>query len=102
MHNMVHELWQNFSINIPQWAIDAYGSVDPWTYPFVFIGIIGYIYTATESLTMAVVGIFITFGIFATTTSIFEAVPQISTFFYIIAVLGITMLVVTLIIKKRR
>lgn len=99
---MALDIWQNFSSDIFGFAMSAFSPLEPWLYPFIFLGIIGYIYSAMESITVTVVAILITFGIFAGTTSIFESVPQISQFLYIVSVIGITMLIATLIIKKRR
>ena len=95
-------IWTNFTRSIPQYAVDAYAAVDPWFYPILFIGIIGFIYTSMNSITVAIIAILITFGIFATTTSIFTEVSELTQFLYIITVVGLTMLIVTLILNKRR
>ena len=96
------DIWQDFSSDIFGYAFSAYDAIEPWFWPFVFVGIIGYLYAGMQSVTVAVVGILITFGIFATTTSVFEEVPAISQFFYIIAILGITLLMVGLVLKRGR
>lgn len=99
---MPFPIWENFSTDIVGYATSAYSSVEPYFWPLIFIGIIGYIYAGMQSVIVAVVGILITFGLFATTTSIFEAVPQITQFFYIVTVIGICMLIAAIIIHKRR
>ena len=99
---MAMDVWQNFSTDIFGFAMSSFSSLEPWLYPLIFIGIFGYIYSAMESIVVTVVAILITFGIFAGTTSIFESVPQINQFFYIISVIGITLLIATLIVRKRR
>lgn len=95
-------IWDDFNSGMLQYAIDAFNAIDIWFWPFVFIGIIGYLYAAMESVTVAVVGILITFGLFATTTSIFADVPELSQFLYIIAIIGITLLITALFIKRMR
>jgi len=97
----LNPIWENFSSDIFGYATSAFSSVEPYLYPFVIIGIIGFIYAAMNSIIVAVVAVLITFAAFATTTSIFEQVPQISQFFYIISIIGITLLVVTLFLKRR-
>jgi len=96
------DLWTNFTRSIPQYAEEAYSAVDPWFYPILFLGIIGFIYSSMNSITTAIIAILITFGIFATTTSIFTEVSEMTQFLYIITVVGLTMLIVTLILNKRR
>ena len=96
------DLWTNFTRSVPQYAVEAYSAVDPWFYPILFIGIIGFIYTSMNSITAAIIAILITFGIFATTTSIFTEVSELTQFLYIITVVGLTMLIVTLILSKKR
>ena len=97
---LLFDIWSNFS-NISEYTKDAFGAVDPWFYPLIFVGIIGFLYTSMNSLTVAVVGILITFGLFGATTSVFEGVSEISMFLYIIAIVGMALLVVTFFIKRR-
>jgi len=98
----VFPMWENFSIGIINFAMNTFAPVQPWLYPFVIIGVIGYVYSSMESVSVTLVAILITFGTFAGTTNIFAGVPAIVTLFYIIAILGITLLLTTVIIKKRR
>ena len=95
------DVWANFSSGIAQYATDAFSVLDPWFYPIIFIGVIGYIYTCMHSVTVAVVAIIITLGLFGATTSIFAGVPEVTQLLYIISIIGITMLIVTLILKRR-
>lgn len=83
------DIWGNFTQGIPQYAIEAYSAVDPWFYPILFVGIIGYIYAAMNSITSAVIAIIITMGIFATTTSIFADMNELTSLLYIIALIVI-------------
>ena len=66
---------------------------------FIFVGIIGFIYAFSGSVTVAVVGILITLGLFG--ASVFADVPDVSIFLYIITILAIALLVTTLYIKRR-
>jgi len=94
------DIWSNFT-EIPTYVIDAFSAVDIWFWPLIFIGIVGFLYSAMDSITVAVVGILITFGLFGTTTSIFEGVPEFSQFLYIVAIIGICLLIYTLVTKRR-
>lgn len=96
------DVWGNFSEGVPQYAMEAFSAIDPWFYPIVLFGIIGYIYGCMQSVTSAVIAILITLGIFAVTTSIFEGVPEMTQILYIITILGLTMLLVSLLLHKRR
>ena len=83
-----------------EYAIEAYSAVDPWFYPILMIGIVGYIYGCMNSATSAIIAILITFGLFATTTSIFEQTSEIIILLYLITIVGLTFLVVTLLTKR--
>lgn len=98
--NMLTTIWGNFSQGIFEYAIDAYSNLEPWTFPLIFIGIIGYVYSATHSIVTMVAAILITFGIYATTTDIFNDVPDISLLMSLISIIGISALVFTLFIRK--
>jgi len=99
MNMLVFEIWDNFNNGIFDYMLSTYSAIDPYFWPLVFIGIIGYIYVAVQSVTVAVVSIIVTFALFGTTTSIFESIPMFSQFLYIIAIVGITCLFVALFIK---
>lgn len=94
------EIWQNFSGGMWNYAMEAYAQLEPWTYPLFFVGIIGYVYTATHSITALVVSIIATFALWATTTPIFTDVSPLVLFFNIITLVGVSALLFTLIIKK--
>jgi uncharacterized protein (DUF697 family) len=94
------EVWENFSGGIFQYAMSAFHGLEPWTIPLIFVGIIGYVYATMHSVIVAVVAIIITFGLYATTTNIFNDVPDLSLFFYIVVLVGLTLLVSTLFIRR--
>lgn len=93
-------MWGNFSSGIFEYAMDAYSSLEPWTYPLIFIGIIGYVYTATHSVITAIAAILITFGIYAATTNVFVDVPDVSLLMSLISLIGISALIFTLFARK--
>jgi hypothetical protein len=97
---MSYEIWNNFSTGIWNYAVDAYSNMEPWTYPLFFLGIIGYVYTATHSVTALVASIIGTFALYATTTTIFADVPDLSLFLNIVSIVGISALIFTLVMRK--
>ena len=99
---MAYEIFENITQGVFEYSIDAFNIMGLWFMPLVFLGIIGYIYAAMQSVTVAIVGIIITLGIFAATSQIFENVPVLVQLFYIITVLGLCLLLTGLFIKKRR
>ena len=96
------DVWVNFSQGIFEYSVESFSAVDPWFYPLLLFGIIGYIYTSMHSVTAAVVGIIITLGIFGVTTSVFEGVPELTQILYLITIIGISMLLFSLLIHRRR
>lgn len=96
---MPYTIWEGIKSGIIDWAMGTYSTLDPWTYPMIFAGVICFIYASMQSLIVAVVGIIITMSLFGTT--VFVGVPDITTFFYILTILGVAMLVTALFIKKR-
>jgi len=97
---LVFDLWSNFS-DLPEYAIQAFSAVDPWVYPLVFVGIIGFLYTSMNSIMVAVVGILFTLGLFGTSTTIFNDVPEVTMLLYVISIIGVSLLIVTFIVKRR-
>ena len=98
---MPYNIWDDFIDSIPNFSMDAFESVDPFTWPLIVVGIIGFIYATSHSVTVAVVGILITLASFVGTTTIFTDIPALTQFLYIIAVIGIALLLTTVIIKRR-
>ena len=97
---MAFEIWEKFTTEgILNYALSAYGSLDIWLWPLIFLGIFGFIYAGTKSIVVCVVGIIITFGVFAGTTNIFNQVPEPTMVAYIVVIMGLTMLFTGLFIK---
>lgn len=100
---MAFQIWQNFTANgIFQYAMNAYSHLDPWLWPFIILGIIGFVYAAMQSLIVAVVAIIILFGALAGTTDIFSYAPEPTQFAYLLAIIGLTALFAAFFIKISR
>lgn len=69
-------------------------------WPVIFMLVIGLVYRSTHNLGSVTASIFMVFGLFGTTNGFIQA-PEISLFFYLIAVLSYAGLVLTVFIKKR-
>jgi len=99
MDTIIMDIWTNFSQGFFEYSMNAYNNLEPWTYPLIFMGIIGYIYMATHSIITAIIGIIVTFAIYAFTTNIFVETSELSLFLFLITLIGITMLITALILK---
>lgn len=95
-------IWNNFTQGIFDYGLSAFDSMEPWTKPLLFIAIIGFVYGYMQSATVAIVGIIITLSIYGTTTSYFDAVPNLTLFFYIVTLTGLSMLITALFISYWR
>lgn len=94
-------LWDNFTNGVFDYAMSAYASLEPWVYPLLFMGIIGYVYAVMNSLVVTIVAIILTLGIYAGTTDVFAAVPDVTLFLYIVTIIGLVLLIGTLFWKRR-
>lgn len=95
-------LWDNFtSEGIFDFATSTYASLEPWTYPLVILGILGFVYATMNSIIVTIAGIIFAVGIYGVTTDIFVDVPDITLFLYIVSIIGITLLIAMLVIKRR-
>jgi hypothetical protein len=92
------EIFNEFIQGILQYARNGYADLDIWFYPIIFVGIFGFIYAGTQSVTVMIVGILVTFGLYGST--LFVEIPVINNFFYLITIIGIVMLIVALMTKK--
>lgn len=94
------DVWSNMTSNFPKYATDAYSAIDPWFYPILFLGIIGYVYAYTKSVVVASVAILITLGLFGVTG--FVGVGTLGNFLYIVVAIGLGSLIITFIKNYRR
>ena len=84
--------------NIINWAMSAYDGFGVYKYPILIIGILGYVYMATKSITLFVVAVIVTFAMFG--TGVLAEVPEISMLFSVISVIGIASLLLAALLKK--
>lgn len=98
---MAFPIFDNITSGIPDYAIAAFNSVEPYFWPIIFIGIIGFLYAAMSSITIAIIGILVTLAMFSTTSALFADVPLITQFLYIITVIGLALLITALFINRR-
>lgn len=91
-------IWTEFTQGIFDYAFSAYDKLGVWTYPMILIAIIGYVYTFTQSVTVGIAAIIITFSIYGGSI-IFAGVSDATTFLYIVTLIGICALIVTLFLK---
>lgn len=96
---MALEFWDSFVSDIMGYWIDGYANTEPYLFPFLFLGVIGFIYASVQSITVTVIIIIITMSLFG--SSFFAGIPNMTDFLYIITLLGISLLLVTLFIKRR-
>ena len=99
---MPYDIWNGLTDNIIEYALSAYDGMGDMVYPILFVALIGYVFAATQSIVTTVVAIIITFASFGTVVWIWEGIPQVSVFFYIVTVVGLACLVVGLILKLSR
>jgi len=85
--------------NIINWAMSAYDGLGEYKYPLIIVGILGYAYMATKSITLFVVAVIVTFAIFVP-TGLFSGMWEISWLFSIITVIGVVSLLMTVLLKK--
>jgi len=84
--------------NIINWAVSAYDGFGVYKYPILIIGILGYVYMATKSITLFVVAVIVTFAMFG--TGVLADVPEISMLMSVITVIGIASLLMAALLKK--
>lgn len=99
---MAPDIWSNVtSEGIIEYAVAAFDAIDPWFYPLVMLGFIGYIYGCMHSAIAAVIAIIITIGLFAAGTNIFIQTSELTILLYLITVIGIAFFITTLMLRRR-
>jgi len=96
--------WTNISSNWASWIITAYDNIFAnWTYPIIFLGIVGYVYCLNKSAMSAAAIICMIFGVFGV-TGIFRYpdIAQFSMLSWVIAVTAFAGLFTTLFISRHR
>jgi len=96
--------WTNISGDWAGWLMTGYDNVfQHWTYPLIFLGIIGYVYCVSRSAITAAAAICLIFCIYGA-TSIFRYadVAEFSMLGWIITIVAFAGLFTTLFVSKRR
>lgn len=99
---MTFDIWSNMTTGIMDFALSGFEAMDPFFYPLVFLGIAGYVFTAMNSVTAAIAAILVTLGAFGGSTTIFKDVPELTILFYIITIIGLSLLVFLAVLKARK
>jgi len=96
--------WTNISSDWAGWIMTGYDNIfQNWTYPLIFLGVIGYVYCVSRSATAAAASICLVFGIFGI-TGIFRYpdIAEFSMLSWIIVIISFAGLFTTLFISKQR
>jgi hypothetical protein len=88
----------NKFFNIINWAMSAYDGFGVYKYPLLILGILGYVYMSTKSVTLFIVAVIVTFAMFG--TGVLAKVPEISMLLSVITVVGIVSLLMAVLLKK--
>ena len=91
-------LFQSDAIDYAMTPFQVYFGFLLW--PIIFSWVIGLVYRYTHHLSTTTVAIFITFAFFGHTNQ-FLQVPQLSSFFFIVAVVSWSACLLTIFVKKR-
>ena len=94
-------LWDNFTSGFIDYAMSAYDGFGVWKYPLLFFAMIGYVYGTMQSITVTIIAVLFTLGIYGATTNIFADVPDLTLFLYIVTIVGIALLITAIFIKRR-
>jgi len=94
-------LWDSLMEGFIDYGMSAYDGFGVWKYPILFLAVIGFVYATMTSIIVTIVAIIFTFAIYAVTTDIFAGVPDLNLFLYIVSIVGITLLITALFIKRR-
>jgi len=96
--------WSNITSNWGTYFMTGYDHVfGHWTYPLIFLGVIGYVYCVSRSAMVAAASICLIFGIYGA-TSIFRYpdIPEFSMLGWVIVIVSFAGLFTTLFVSKRR
>lgn len=98
--------WSNISSDWASWIMTGYDNVfQHWTYPLIFLGVVGYVYCINRSAVSAAVAICLVFGIYGI-TGVFQYgdIAEFSMLSWIIVIVAFSALFTTLFVSvgKRR
>ena len=96
--------WTNISSDWIGYILTGYDNIfGNWTYPLMFLGVVGYIYCLNRSAMSAAAAICIIFGVYGV-TGIFRygEIAEFSLLSWVIVIMSFSGLFTTLFIRKRR
>ena len=96
--------WSNISGDWASWILTGYDNVfGHWTYPLIFLGIIGYVYCINRSAVSAAAAICIIFGVYGI-TGVFRYgdIAEFSLLSWVITIASFAGLFTTLFTLRRR
>jgi len=96
--------WSNISSDWAEFIMSGYTNIfENWTYPLIFLGVVGYVYCVNRSAMSAAAAICLIFGIYGVTGIFrFPEVAQFSFLSWIITLVSFSGLFTTLFLKKYR
>jgi len=96
--------WSNISGNWAEWMMSGYDQIfGHWTYPLIFLGIIGYVYCINRSAISAAAAICITFTVFGATAIFrYPDTPEFSLLGWIIVIVSFAGLFTLLFTMRQR
>lgn len=96
--------WSNITGDWAGWIMTGYDNIfQHWTYPLIFLGVIGYVYCISRSATTAAAAICLFFAIYGGTAILgYPDVAEFSQFGWIITIVAFAGLFTTLFVSKRR
>lgn len=99
---MSFDLWEQITDGFMDFIFSTYDTLEPWFYPLIFVAIVGYIYLGMNSIIAGVAAILAVLAVYGGTTDIFNDVPDLELFFYIIVIIGVASLIIAFVIKHSR
>lgn len=102
IRNILYDFnYSNFTADPVDYAMTPFQTyVGLLMWPIIMAGVIGVVYRETDHMSTTVAAIFIVFALFGSTNAFIQS-PEISQWFFIVAVLGWAGVVLTLFVKKR-
>lgn len=96
--------WSNITTNWVDWLMSGYDNIfGNWTYPLIFLGVIGYVYCVSRSAMVAAAAICLTFGIFgATAVFRYPDIAEFSVMGWIIVIVSFAGMFTTLFVARSR
>ena len=96
--------WTNISSDWIGWTMSGYDAIfGHWTYPLIFLGIIGYVYSINRSAMSAAAAICLVFGIYGALAIFrYPDIAEFSMLGWIIVIISFAALFTTLFTMRQR